>query len=282
MSAQAKTDNLRREMVSLDLIDPHPDNPNKLSGRAFDLLVDNFERVGMTENVVVRAMPNGRFQMTSGHHRDQAARYLGFTEIPCAIIDDPEFDDEAAAFQLVRMNVIKGKMDPSGFFNLYSKLSEKYTTDVMQELFGFAEQAEFQKLIKQSAKALPPDLQEKFKEAAKEVKTIDGLSKLLNEMFTKHGDSLPFGYMVFDYGGQRNVWLQSSKKTMDAVTAIGALCRENNRTADDVLGAIVQAIANGDLKDAVDAAIAASPAVRLPEDFTGIPTKDDLATYGEM
>ena len=70
----------------------------------------------------------------------------------------------------------------------------------MQDAFGFAEEAEFKRLIAQTAKMLPDkELQEKFKEAAQEIKTVDGLSKLLNEMFTKYGDTLPHGYMIFDY-----------------------------------------------------------------------------------
>ena len=71
------------------------------------------------------------------------------------VILDPEFDAEKERFQLVRMNVIRGKMDPQAFYNLYSKLADKYSDAVMQDAFGFAEEAEFKRLIAQTAKMLP-------------------------------------------------------------------------------------------------------------------------------
>ena len=40
-------------------------------------------------------------------------------------------------------------------------------------------------------------------------------------MFTKYGDTLPFGYMVFDHGGQRSVWLRIEGKTMNAIDLFG-------------------------------------------------------------
>jgi hypothetical protein len=282
MDAVTKTKKLRREDLPIDALEPNPDNPNKMSSRQFDLLCDNMQRTGATDAILVRPTPSGMYRIVGGHHRWEAAKYLGFETVPCTIIEDPDFDEEAEKFQLVRMNVIRGKMDPNAFYNLYSKLSAKYETDVLQELFGFAEQAEFRKLINQSAELLPLDLQAKFKEAAKEIKTIDGLAKLLNEMFTKYGSTLPFGFMVFDYGGQRSIWLQVSKKTIDAFPGIGLLCRENERTVDDVVGAILQAIAKGDHPDLVAAAVACTKPVQLPPGYTGVPTKSDLAAYDAM
>ena len=111
----------------------------------------------------------------------------------------------------------------------------------MQDAFGFAEEKEFKRLIEQTAKALPDKhLQDKFKEAAAEIKTIDGLSKLLNTMFTKYGDTLPFGYMIFDHAGQRSMWLRIEGKTMKALDLIGDMCIEHGRTVDDVIGCVVQ------------------------------------------
>ena len=282
-SAQDKTASLKRMDLSVSVLEPDMSNPNKMKPREFDLLCDNMERTGITDPILVRPVKGGRYRIVGGHHRWEAAKYLGFEEVPCTVITDPDFDDEAAAFQLVRMNVIRGKIEPQAFYTLFEKMSGKYTNDVLQEMFGFAETAEFKKLIQQTAAALPADLQGKFKEAAKEIKTIDGLAKLLNEMFTKHGSSLPYGYMVFDYGGQRSVWLQVSKKTVEAITGgIGDLCREKCRTVDDLVGQIVQAIAKGELGDAVDKVVAATKAVVIPPGYTGVPTTADLQTFGEM
>ena len=277
MSGIVKTEGLKRVDLAVDLLDPNVKNPNKMTGRAFDLLVDNIERTGLTDPILVRPAEGGRYRIVGGHHRFDAARYLGFAQVPCTVIDDPGFDDEAESFQLVRMNVIRGKMDPAKFLALYGTLADKYTEEVMQDLFGFAEEAEFRKLVDQSAKALPKDLQQQFKEAAKEVKTIDGLAKLLNEMFTKYGDSLPFGYMVIDFGGQESIWLQASKKSIKACYALGTVCREKSRTMDDLVGRLIQRLAAGELPDLLDELVASTPAVVMPAGLAVTPTKDAIA-----
>jgi hypothetical protein len=276
MSAIDKTKLLERLNVPINSLTPQAGNPNRMSGRAFDLLVDNIQKTGLTDAILVRRTDNG-YRIVGGHHRWEAAKYLGFEEVPVCVITDPDFDDEAETFQIVRMNVIRGKMDPASFFSMYEKMSAKYTQDILQDMFGFAESEEFRRLINQTAKALPPELQQKFKDAAKELKTIDGLAQLLNEMFTKFGSSLPFGFMVLDYGGKESVWIQISKKTKEALFALGVTCRENTRTMDDVLGGIVQLIAKGELDEALATVIENSPAVKLPEGFADMPTKELLA-----
>ena len=270
VSAVDKTKSLLRLELPLSLLVKNEDNPNKMSARAFDLLIDNFEKTGITDPILVRPMGlaatqdaikgkktkealetalidgEHRFRIVGGHHRFDGAAYLGFDTAPVTVIMDPEFDEDQERFQLVRMNAIRGRLDPQAFFSLYSKLSDQYSDEILQDAFGFAEEAEFKRLIEQTAKALPdPHLQKKFKDAAKEIKTIDGLSKLLNEMFTKYGDTLPFGYMCFDHGGQRSMWLRIEGKTMNALDLIGTMCIDRGRTVDDLVGGLMQLIAKG-------------------------------------
>lgn len=300
MTALDRTRKLLRLELPAELLVKNEDNPNKMSAREFDLLVDNMEKTGLTDPILVRPLDlpavmafakahtgdaliekfvaaQLKFRIVGGHHRFDAALYLGFEKIPCTIITDPDFDEEQEKFQLVRMNAIRGKLDPQAFFDLYNQLSEAYTDEILQDAFGFADEAEFKKLINQTAKALPdPKLQKKFKEAAQEIKTIDGLSKLLNQMFTQYGDTIPYGYMVVDYGGKRSMWLRVEKKTMDALDLVGELCIEKQRTMDDIVGGVVQLIAKGELKETVDQLIAKTPAVELPEGISVAPTKDNL------
>ena len=309
MAALEKTKALLRLDLPIGLLEKNDENPNKMSARQFDLLCDNLQQTGLTDPILVRPLDfkltqqvagqvkkndlekllalivenELKFRIVGGHHRYDAASFLGFEEVPVTIIMDQNFDEDRERFQLVRMNAIKGKLDPNAFYKLYQQLAETYTDEIMQDAFGFAEEAEFRKLIEQTAKALPDKhLQEKFKEAAKEIKTIDGLSKLLNEMFTKYGNTLPYGYMVFDYGGQRSMWLRIEGKTMNALDLIGELCVENNRMVDDVVGGIMRAIASGELKDKLDQIIAKAPNATLPPALTVSPTKDNLAKVAAL
>lgn len=277
MDALTKTQKLRREDIAVELLEPNPKNPNKMTPRQFDLLVDNIQQTGLTDPVLVRALPNGRYRIVGGHHRWEGAKYLGFATVPCTIIDDPDFDEELEQFQLVRHNVIKGQMDAEAFVKLYAEVAGKYSDDILQESFGFAEEAEFKKLINATAKSLPKEMQGKFKEAAKELKTIDGLARLLNEMFTKYGDSLPYGYMVFEYGGSESVWLQVEKATLKALYVLGDICRENAVTMDDVVGGVLKAIAKGEFKEKVEAIVKKAPKVEIPAGLQTTPTKDHIA-----
>lgn len=306
MAAIEKTKNLQRLDIPLHLLEKNERNPNKMSSREFDLLVDNLEKTGITDAILVRPLDVGqflwaendhpadelvqslvdndiKFRIVGGHHRFDAAAYLGFDAVPCTIIADPDFDEEQEKFQIVRMNAIRGKLDPQAFFDMYQSLAPKYADDVLQEAFGFAEETEFKKLIEQTAKALPDkQMQKKFKEAAEEIKTIDGLSKLLNQMFTKYGDTLPYGYMIVDHGGQRSLWVRTSKKTMDALDVVCDICIDNRRTIDDVLGGVLTLIAKGELPEQLAKIIASAPEVDLPANLEVAPTKDNIAKVASL
>jgi hypothetical protein len=260
--ALERTKALKRLDLKIELLDANADNPNRMSDAEFNLLCDNVEATGITDPLLVRAMPGGRFRVVGGHHRLEVAKLFGFEDVPCTVIEDPDFDDDAERFQLVRMNMIRGKMDPGKFLKLYEGLSKKYEKEIMAEAFGFAEQAQFDKLVDQMGKNLPPEIQQQFKQAAKEVKTIDGLSKLLNGMFSKYGDTLEYGYMVLDYGGKDSIWLRMSNDTRKATLALGTKCMSSNRTMDDLLGGIVQMMAEGKLDKQLAQLIAETPPVK--------------------
>lgn len=272
----SKKHDLVRTDLSVDLLDANEANPNKMGSREFDLLVDNMEKVGFTDPVLVRPLANGRYRIIGGHHRVESAKYLGHTTVPATIIMDPKFDDEMEEMQLLRHNTIHGRLDPAKFFDLYAKYAGKYGDEAIQDMMGFAEEAEFQKLIKQTAQSLPKEMKKKFEEAAKEVKTVEGLSKLLNTMFTKYGDTLPYGYMIIEYGGQQSVWVRATNKTLQALEVVSDICIHNSRTLDDILGGLVQSIAKGEVEELVEKLIAASPEVQLPDNLQVAPTKDNI------
>jgi hypothetical protein len=301
VGAFEKTKETIRCFLAPALLEENTLNPNKMSDREFNNLCRNIEETGLTDPILIRPLDRSecekvwtkagqdpetfakaaaskslRFRVVGGHHRLKAALYLDFDEVPVTIVMAEDFDDDAEKFQIVRMNAIHGKMDPQSFMDLVQSLEKVYGPDVMQEAFAISDDKEWQKLINQTAKALPDKTsQDKFKEAAKEIKTVDGLSKLLNEMFTKFGDTLPFGYMVFDHGGQRSMWLRIEGKTMKALDLIGEQCIEKQRTIDDVVGAALQLIAQGETPT-MPALVKKTSMVTIPKKMAVAPTKDHL------
>jgi hypothetical protein len=279
MSARDKTDQLERREIDITLLDPDPNNPNIMTDAEFNMLYDNLEKVGFTDPVLVFPVEEGRFRIVGGHHRVEVAKLLDFEAVPCTVITDPAFDEQQAQFQMVRHNVIHGRMDPEKFLKLYEGLSEQYAEDVLQEAFGFADEKEWQKLVDSTAKSLPGDMQKTFLHAAEEIKTIDGLSALLNRLFGQFGDTLPYGYMLVDFGGKDSIWIRMAKSRLTDFHTIGQICRSELRSMDSIVGEIVHMIAKGELDEAVKAAVERTKPIQLPEGLgDNLPLEDTLAT----
>lgn len=248
--------------LPVDSLVPAKHNPNKMSTRKFNLLVDNLSK-GFTDPIYVRPVEDGKYRIIGGHHRWEAAKVLGLEEVPVTINTDPEFDEDQEAFQLMRHNMIRGNLDAQSFVKLYESLTQKYGIDVLADAFGFEEEEELQKLIKKTEKTLPKEMKEKFKEAAKDVKTLADLSQLLNKLFSTYGDTLPYGYMFMDFGGKESVWVRMMPKDMKLIEKIGVMCFDKKRSLDSMIRAALQLIANGSMPPDFDKLVMSSPEVEI-------------------
>lgn len=268
-------DTLLRNELPVDLLDPNPHNPNTMSAKGFNLLVDNIARMGITDPILVRKTGE-RYRIVGGHHRVEAAKVLGYTHLPCTIITDESFTEDEEKFQLMRHNMIRGKLSAEKFVQLYESLQEKYSNEVLTEAFGFEERSELDKLIKVTEKSLPPEVKAKFKEGVKEVKTIKDLSTLLNRLFSTHGDTLPYGYMFMDFGGKESVWLRMHQHDLKNFRAVAQLCTDSKRSVDSLMRTLLQLIADNALPQ-VQTMMEHLPEVELPSNPPEIPTEDMLS-----
>ena len=247
-----RTGELKRVMLPVEQLEISKLNPNEMSDAEFNLLYDNIRRTGMTDPILVRKMSATSYRIIGGAHRFKVAQLMEFKEVPCTVVDAKDFTEDEEKYQMVRHNVIHGKLSPQKFLQLYESLSKKYSEEVAAESFGFVSVEEFKRLIKSTADSLPPEMQEQFKEAAKELKTIDDLAKLLNHLFSTYGDTLPFGYMIFDFGGKESVWLRLETKARVNFDKIAANCKKNSKAADHVIAGLLEhAVANKDLLDSL-------------------------------
>jgi len=237
---------LRTEMLIEELL-PDDLNPNTMSEREFNLLVQNMQEMGVTDAPLVWKRPDGKHQIVGGHHRVEAAKVLGMTSIPVTVIVDPNFSEERAHFQLMRHNNIKGKLSAQKFVKLYERYSGNYSREQLTELFGFEEQAVLDKLVKETEKGLPKELKQKFKEASAEIKTIDDLSKVLNQLFASYGSTLPYCYMVVDFGGKQSVWLRMHPADRANFDKLAARCMLDGKSVDGAVRVLLQLIASGTL-----------------------------------
>ena len=98
-----KTQNLQRKDLPINDLEPNLNNPNEMSEQQFNMLYDNIERMGITDPILVRPLKEkkGKYRIIGGHHRWEVAKIFGYEEVPCTIVNDPNFDDDMEKFQMV-------------------------------------------------------------------------------------------------------------------------------------------------------------------------------------
>lgn len=236
-------------------------NPNVQDDKTFNALVKNIEEIGMVEPVMVVPEPSAdgekQYRIISGHHRWEACRILDYTEIPAVIMDG--HDEDWQKFQTVRMNVLKGKLDPVKFTKLFDEMAERYGEEATKEAMAFMDEKAFASVYVNVRDQLPKEMADKLDQAKDDIKTVDDLSRILNEMFSKYGDTLSADFMVFTYGGKAHYWIQMDsdvKKKVDKIADIAMSMGISINTlfsklltsdiADDIINDMV---ANGEVAD---------------------------------
>jgi ParB family chromosome partitioning protein len=90
-------------MISIDLIDPNPDQPRQAMGDLSELMASIAEK-GILEPLLARAV-GPRYQIIAGERRYQAAVQVGLQELPVVIRDV----DEAETIELALIENIQRK-----------------------------------------------------------------------------------------------------------------------------------------------------------------------------
>jgi len=205
----------RREITYLPIesIRPSEWNPNTQTDAVFNALCENIREIGMVEPVMVKPEEDGTYVLISGEHRYEACKVLGYKEIPAFVMED--FDVDKAKFQTVRMNMLKGKLDPVRFTQLFDEMADKYGHELTKQMMGFVDEKAFEDLYISVRKELPKELQKQLDAAKDEIKNVDDLATILNELFSKYGDTLKHNFMVFTYGGKTHLWVLMTAKLRD-------------------------------------------------------------------
>lgn len=113
-STQEERDNAQRSYVT-DLtaaeISDFPNHPFKVRmDQSMVELADSVKQYGVLVPSLVRPMPNGSYQMVSGHRRKRAAELAGLPTVPCII---RELTDDEAIIVMVDSNLQREKILPS-------------------------------------------------------------------------------------------------------------------------------------------------------------------------
>jgi hypothetical protein len=232
---------MRVEKIPLGQLVPNEWNPNAMDPETFNRLTNELSNVGFIDPIQVVPTDDGRYRILGGEHRYQAAKVLGWDELPCVILTEERWQDEdLQKFVTVRLNMLHGKLNPTKMVQLYEEMADKYGEDSLQELFAFTDSDAWEGLLKEMTKGikqsgLPKDMADKFDEAAKEIKTVEGLSHVLNKLFTDYGDTLKHNFMVFTFGGKEHLFIAMSKKMKKTMDRVKKFCVENDLDINAVM-----------------------------------------------
>lgn len=101
-------DSEKRIMINIDKLEDYPNQPfKKYSEEKQKEMVESIRINGIIQDLIVRPLPNGNYQILSGHNRRDCARIVGLTELPCKIKENMEDDD--ASLILIDSNLIQRK-----------------------------------------------------------------------------------------------------------------------------------------------------------------------------
>lgn len=115
------------KQLPIDQIDCNDWNPNEMSIRMKQILLDNLTRIGMVDPILV-VRDKDRYRIVDGEHRYKVAAEAGFEDVPCVILDEGVSVSEQKK-QTIRMNQIKGQLSYDKFNSLIDTLRETFNVD---------------------------------------------------------------------------------------------------------------------------------------------------------
>ncbi len=97
--------------IPISEIDDFPDHPFKVrDDEDMDALIESIKERGVITPATVRKMPNGRYEMISGHRRKRACEKLGMETLRCEVVD---LNKEEATILMVESNFQRSVILPS-------------------------------------------------------------------------------------------------------------------------------------------------------------------------
>ena len=187
------------------------------------------------------AAEGGKFRIIGGEHRWQGARTLGWRVIPCVILTGDAFmDEDLQRFLSVRLNVIRGETSPEKFTKLYERMVQKYGAEQLKALFGFTSSDAWKKLTGgvvsalKATGAVSPEFLGELEKKSKNVKTVDGLGKILKDLFRQYGQDLQHSFMVFVYGGKSHLYVRMDEELFEIVFRMISSCRKTGKDINSV------------------------------------------------
>lgn len=231
--------------ISVDDIEPNEWNPQEQDEATLAELVDTIKKVGFIDPIEVIPLAGGKYRILGGEHRWTAARTLGMKTIPAVVLTDKIWQDEdLQKFHTVKLNILRGKLNSEKFLKLYGELGEKYGKESLQKLFGFTDVKTLDRLVgsakKALKKALPKALQDEFDDKTKNVKSADDLSKIVQTLLLKYGDTVNNDYIIFAFGKREHIYLPVDRNNYERVAALAEHAYNTGTSLNELITPILE------------------------------------------
>lgn len=236
----------------IDRLITAPWNPNQQDPATFKNLVDSIREHGFLDIPQVAPLDTPELRaehldashdsgeywlIIGGAHRKDAGKMLDMECLPAILISG--WSSDMVKFQNMRLNSLKGRVDPERFFKLYTELKAKgYGDDMLKHQMGLVQRNALKKLIKGVKRELPKEMAQALDD--EDVQNPDDLARVLKELFSKYGDTLPLSLMVFTFGGKTHLWYEMNRARKDAVDALREYCTTERINLNDALGVVFE------------------------------------------
>lgn len=222
-------------VVDIDLLEPHPLNPNAMQLEQFNELADGIGRDGFLEPILVVPLADtGQFGIVSGEHRWRAAKLKGMAHVPVVVKEG--WTDEDVKIHLVRMNELRGRIDPEKFVTLWQGMKESFGEETLRKRMGFiGKDTELKRLLKQVEAQLPDHMKKELRKRADKIKSAEDIAAVVQSIFAKFGGTLDHHYVMFAWGGSTHLMVQSDEKTFKPIEQLAEWCSANGKRLDEAL-----------------------------------------------
>lgn len=241
VAAKGDTGKVWMGQVSIDRLVPTDWNPNSMTKEKFNALFDNMAENGCVEPIYCRPLDDAwsKFEIVGGHHRYEIAKLLDLVEVPVVVKEGMTSED--VKFQNVKMNVIKGKIDPVKFTKMYEELALKYDKDDIMIKMGMTNADELNKLIVSVKSSLPKEMQSTFDAAKGQIKTVDDLVLVLNRLFQKQAGLVEkYHYMILDFEGKESIWVRMKKDQFLTAKDLLTACHKHKVPVDELINRVFE------------------------------------------
>jgi ParB-like chromosome segregation protein Spo0J len=130
--------------ININILQPHPENPNRMSKENLRKLKRHIETSGRYEPIIIRpksldkrlktsryAQRDTQYEIINGHHRVEVLKQLGYEKCDCIVWN---VDDDQARILLTTLNRLSGNDVLDKKTTLLTKLNKKFTAKELSKL----------------------------------------------------------------------------------------------------------------------------------------------------